>query len=144
VTPLLKFLVRYCQRLFDVHRFEIVDSKNTPVESEVYLKNSDVTLRLLHRHPAQPELFFQAAYEKQSRTWHSLQEVSHLLGRPTAEKALDEANTAFLLTHTDMILRLFSKEKTPATLETLRRSQKSASKNTFQKHLPKTPPQSLH
>lgn len=125
MTQLLKFLVRYCQPLFDHHGFEIVDSKNNPDEDQIYLRNPQLALLLKQKKQQLPEILFQSLYEKNHRSWHRLDHISTLLQRPTTEHRLNDANTAFLLTHLNLIVKLFSKEETNTTLSRLQALRKS-------------------
>jgi hypothetical protein len=120
MTQLLKFLVRYCQPLFEEHGFEITDSKNAADEKQIHLRNSQLALLLKQKDQELPEILFQSLYEKTHRSWHRLDQISTLLRRPTTEHRLNDANTAFLLTHLNLIVQLFSREETTKTLARLR------------------------
>jgi len=118
--PLVRFLAQYGQPLFTLHGFEITDSKNTTEGAKIYLKNAQVAVRLSQKKDQLPNLVFQSLFEKGSRTWHPLHHISTLLKRPTNCASLDSANTAFFLTHTNSIVKLFSKENTLQTLQKLK------------------------
>jgi hypothetical protein len=123
MTELLKFLVRYCSPLFDNHQFEITDSKNSKEESYIQLRNTELGILLKKKPKNLPEISFQSLFEKKTRTWFPLDQISTLLKRPTNQHKLDEANTAFLLTHITAIVKLFSKENTPKTIQALNKIQ---------------------
>jgi len=128
MIELLRFILRYGSPLLEKHRFEITDSKNSPEESNIHLRNLHTSILLSQKRGELPIIEFQSLYQKNKEKWHQLHHISTILKRPTQERRLNDANTAFFLTHIDAIIKLFSPENKDKTLQKLAELQNTNNK----------------